>query len=135
MLTALEREAVDEILIVDSGSSDRTVELARAAGARVVAIPPEDFNHGRTRNLAAELATGDVLCFLTQDATPAPGWRAAHLEALRLAADVGASYGPHLPRPGTSPMIARELTDFFEAMATGGSRVLHGPDGPRSCRT
>jgi glycosyltransferase involved in cell wall biosynthesis/GT2 family glycosyltransferase len=126
LLDALEREAVDEVLVIDSGSSDAGVATARAAGARVEEIAPEDFGHGRTRNLAAELATGDVLCFLTQDATPVPGWRAAHLEALALAPDVGASYGPHLPRPGTSPMIARELTEFFGAMAPEGRPVVHG---------
>ena len=49
-------------------------------------IAPAEFGHGRTRNLAAELATGDVSAFLTQDATPVPGWRAAHLEALALGA-------------------------------------------------
>ena len=50
-----------------------------------------DFGHGRTRNLAAELARGEVLAFLTQDATPAEGWLAAHLEALALAPGRGVS--------------------------------------------
>jgi len=126
VLAAIEREAVDEVLVVDSGSSDRSVAIARAAGARVEEIAPEEFGHGRTRNLAAGLASGDVLGFLTQDATPVRGWRAAHLEALALGPDVGASYGPHLPRQGTSPMIARELTEFFAAMAPDGRPVVHG---------
>ena len=39
--------------------------------------------------------------------------------------DVGAAFGPHLPRPDTSPMIARELTEFFAGFAPDGR-----PDGP-----
>ena len=35
------------------------------------------------------------------------------------AARVGLSFGPHLPRPGTSPMIARELTEFFATFSDG----------------
>jgi glycosyltransferase involved in cell wall biosynthesis len=117
LLGALEREQVDEILVIDSGSRDRSQEIVRAAGAQLIAIPPEQFGHGRTRNLGAESTTGDLICFLTQDATPCPGWLAAYREAFALEEQVGAAYGPHLPRTDTSPMIARELTEFFAGFA------------------
>jgi glycosyltransferase involved in cell wall biosynthesis len=110
-----------EVLVVDSGSTDGSVGIARAAGAQVLEIDPATFGHGRTRNLGAEHTTGDVIAFLTQDATPLPGWLAAILEAFDLAADVGAVYGPHKAREDTSPMIARELDAFFAQHA--------GPDG------
>lgn len=119
-------DALDvELLAIDSGSRDGSVELARAAGAVVHEIPPEEFGHGRTRNLAMELAEGEIVCFLTQDAVPAPGWLAAHLAAFELDAKVGAVYGPHLPWPDTSPMIARELDEFFASMAPDGEPVCH----------
>jgi len=117
LLAALAREGVDEVLVIDSGSSDGSTAIARAAGATVLEIAPAEFGHGRTRNLGAERAAGDVIAFLTQDATPAPGWLEAIREALALAPDVGVVFGPHLPRPGTSPMIARELTEFFATFA------------------
>ena len=128
LLAALEREGVDELLVIDSGSCDDSVAIARAAGATVVEIAPAEFGHGRTRNLAAERASGDVIAFLTQDATPAPGWLAALREGLALSGDVGAVFGPHLPRPGTSPMIARELTEFFATFAAADAPPrLFGP--------
>ncbi len=130
LLAAVADEGPDEVLIIDSGSSDRSVAIARAAGVEVIEIPPEEFGHGRTRNLGAERTTGDLILFLTQDATPVPGWLAAHRAAHALADRVGASYGPHLPRPGTSPMIARELTEFFAGFSTDGRPVVEGPDGP-----
>ena len=130
LLTALEREGADEVLVIDSGSSDSSVAIARAAGADLIEITAREFGHGRTRNLGAEETSGDLICFLTQDAEPLPGWLEAHREAHRLAPRVGAVYGPHLPRPDTSPMIARELTEFFRAFSPDGSPVVQRVDDP-----
>ncbi|MBB4661519.1 glycosyltransferase [Conexibacter arvalis] len=121
LLDALRREGVDELIVIDSGSSDRSLEIARAAGVEPLEIPPAEFGHGRTRNLGAERASGELIWFLTQDATPAPGALDAFRAALALDERIGVAYGPHLPRPETSPMIARELTEFFAGFA--------GPDG------
>src|SRR5207302_5339134 len=111
---------VDETLVIDSGSRDRSVAIARSAGVSVLEIPPAEFGHGRTRNLGAEQTSGELICFLTQDATPLPGWLDAYREAFALDERVGAAYGPHLPRPDTSPMISRELTEFFAGSAPDG---------------
>jgi O-antigen biosynthesis protein len=124
LLQALAREGIEETLVIDSGSRDRSLEIARTAGVELLEIDPAEFGHGRTRNLGAEETSGELICFLTQDATPMPGWAAAYCEAFALDAHVGAAYGPHLPRPDTSPMIARELTEFFGTFAPNGRPVL-----------
>lgn len=59
-----------EIVIIDSGSTDKTVEIARKFGAKIFQIDQENFNHGTTRNFGAENATGEYLCFLVQDSFP-----------------------------------------------------------------
>ena len=120
LLAALAREAVDEVLIIDSGSRDGSVEIARSAEVEVLEITPTDFGHGRTRNLGAAQTSTEIVAFLTQDATPVPGWRAAMLEAFELDPSIGVVFGPHLPRPATSPMIARELIEFFATFAGEG---------------
>ncbi len=121
--------AVD-VLVIDSGSTDASVAIARAAGAAVLQIPPAEFGHGRTRNLGAERTHGEVIAFLTQDATPLEGWLDAIRSAFALADDVGAVYGPHRPRADTSPMIARELEAFFAGHtdADGGPCVQRDGD-------
>jgi glycosyltransferase involved in cell wall biosynthesis len=121
LLAALAREGVEEVLVIDSGSRDRSLEIARAAGVELLRIEPAEFGHGRTRNLGAERTTGELICFLTQDATPVPGWLGAYREAFALEERVGAAYGPHLPREDTSPMIARELSEFFAGFVAGGA--------------
>jgi glycosyltransferase involved in cell wall biosynthesis len=59
-----------EVVIVDSGSSDGTVAVARELGAVVVEIAPEEFSHSHARNLGARAASGDWLLFMVQDAYP-----------------------------------------------------------------
>lgn len=59
-----------EVIVIDSGSTDATVEIARRYPVRLVTIPPEEFHHGRTRNLGAGLARGEILVYITQDALP-----------------------------------------------------------------
>jgi glycosyltransferase involved in cell wall biosynthesis len=54
----------DEVIVADGGSEDRTVELAEAAGARVVLAPR---GRGTQQNAGAAAASGDVLCFLHAD--------------------------------------------------------------------
>jgi glycosyltransferase involved in cell wall biosynthesis len=103
-----------ELVVIDSGSTDGSAELAEAAGARLERIAPAAFSHGGTRNRLMELATGDVVAFLTQDAVPiGDGWLAALLGGFELDADVALVCGPHRPRPDASPMVRRELREFF----------------------
>jgi 2-polyprenyl-3-methyl-5-hydroxy-6-metoxy-1,4-benzoquinol methylase/glycosyltransferase involved in cell wall biosynthesis len=60
-----------ETVVVDSGSTDSTVKVAEAYGAKVYHIPPSEFNHGLTRNFGAEQGTGEFILFIVQDAIPA----------------------------------------------------------------
>ena len=60
-----------EIILIDSGSYDLTLEYAaRYPKIQVHRILPDEFGHGRTRNLGARLSKGDILVFLVQDAIP-----------------------------------------------------------------
>lgn len=60
----------DEIIIIDSESTDDTATVAIQHGASVIPVNRKDFDHGGTRNIAANHASGDVLVFMTQDVIP-----------------------------------------------------------------
>lgn len=129
LLESVLSQSPQEVLVIDSGSRDRSLEIARRAkGVGVVQIAPAQFGHGRTRNLGAQKTSGELIAFLTQDAVPVTGWLDAYREAFSANAGLGAAYGPHLPRPETSPMVARELIAFFAAMAPTGEPCVQGPD-------
>src|SRR5205823_8776375 len=59
-----------EIIIVDSGSTDQTLKIAREFAATIIEIAPAEFSHSYARNLGAERATGDYVLFMVQDALP-----------------------------------------------------------------
>jgi 2-polyprenyl-3-methyl-5-hydroxy-6-metoxy-1,4-benzoquinol methylase/glycosyltransferase involved in cell wall biosynthesis len=59
-----------EIIVVDSGSTDKTVDLADQFAAKVIKILPEEFTHSYARNLGARHASGQYLLFTVQDALP-----------------------------------------------------------------
>ena len=56
----------DEIIVVDTGSTDNTVEIAKSYGARIY-FYEWDNNFSNARNFALEKATGDWIIFLDAD--------------------------------------------------------------------
>ncbi|MFN0152101.1 MAG: glycosyltransferase family 2 protein [bacterium] len=65
--------AVDEIVVVDNGSRDRTADVARVAGARVVAEPRRGYGQACLAGIAAlGAAPPDVVVFLDADASDDP---------------------------------------------------------------
>jgi glycosyltransferase involved in cell wall biosynthesis len=75
-------EPVDEVIVVDDGSTDATAHVARHHDVRVVATDGSGFA-GAARNAGWEKAIGDVVVFLDSDAIPMPGWGAGLRRALR----------------------------------------------------
>jgi len=59
-----------EIILVDSGSTDRTVEIAETYGARIVRIKKSEFTFGRSLNIGCAAATGDYLVFISAHCIP-----------------------------------------------------------------
>jgi glycosyltransferase involved in cell wall biosynthesis len=113
-----------ELLIVDSGSTDGSLEIAESHGARIHRIARAEFSHGGTRNRMMAMAGGAHVAFLTQDATPAhERWLAALLEGFEQAADVALVFGPHDARPDASHMIKSEMERHFAIWGDGGTRL------------
>lgn len=57
-----------EIIIIDSGSTDQTLNIVKQYPARLYTIPPEAFSHAATRNYAVSLAKGQFILMTVQDA-------------------------------------------------------------------
>lgn len=103
-----------EVLVIDSGSADASVEVARKRGVSVKCIPPSAFGHGRTRNELAADAQGEFLVFITQDARPASVHWLKHLvEACSVEGSVAGAFGPHRAHPSARHVTHCELRQHF----------------------
>ena len=97
----------EQVLIIDSSSTDQTPALARNAGFRLHSIERSEFNHGATRQLAAELLPqADILIYLTQDAILTSPASIPNLLRPFTDSSVAAAYGRQLPRVGAGAIEA-----------------------------
>lgn len=107
LLDAVKKQSLSgELIVIDSLSSDNTVECAISYGAKVIVVKKSEFNHGGTRNLAAENSAGDILIYMTQDAVLVDEFAFEKLIACFCNERVGAAYGRQLPRSGAHPIEA-----------------------------
>lgn len=91
--------------IIDSGSSDHTVQLAEQNGFIVNGISNSDFNHGKTRQQLADLAHDfNFVVFLTQDAILASKDSLKNLIREFDDQTVGMAYGRQLPHKNAKPL-------------------------------
>jgi len=59
-----------EIVVVDSGSNDSTVEIVKKYGIELIEIPQKEFNYSRSLNLGIENSTGDLIAILSAHSVP-----------------------------------------------------------------
>lgn len=71
MVSRQRAEGLDvETVLIDSGSTDGTIEIAAGFGARITTIAKSEFSFGRSLNRACEFATGDILVFVSGHCVP-----------------------------------------------------------------
>jgi rhamnosyltransferase len=113
VLAALEGQELAgglEIVAVDSGSIDGSLEMLRRSSVRLRTIPAASFDHGETRNLAAREARGRSVVFLSQDALPADrGFARALVETLEADERLAGAFARQRPRPDADPLTRRDL--------------------------
>ena len=67
-------QQVDEVIVVDNGSTDRTAERAAAAGARVIHEPRPGYGRACAAGLAAVDGACEIVCFLDGDGSDVPAF-------------------------------------------------------------
>ena len=119
-----------DVLVVDSGSNDRTLDIVRAhPSVRLHEIPNEEFSHGRTRNLAAQLATGEIVAYLTHDAVPVGARWLAAIAAPFADERVAAVLGKQVARPSAPPALKYDIARVFARQGQDGVVTVHEDDG------
>ncbi len=100
-----------EVLVIDSSSSDRTVEIASTFPVTIHRIQRNEFHHGGTRNLGARLSAGKYLVFLAGDAYPvSEHWLETLIQPMANDEMLAGIYGKQIPKPGCDPINAFRMS-------------------------
>lgn len=122
-LSAIFEQEIDvllEVIVVDSGSTDRTLDIVRRYPARFYEIEARDFSYGRALNYGAVRAEGDYLINLSAHCIPANSvWMARLLNPLLRNPNLAATYGKQIPIKGLNPFEERQLIAAFTANEAG----------------
>lgn len=94
-----------EVIIVDSGSTDKTLEIASKYNTKIIHIPKEDFTFGRSLNLGCANANGEFLVFISAHCIPFNNEWLHHLVHAISKDEVALAYGRQ---------IGNEVTKFSE---------------------
>ena len=125
-LLAAQTRPPDEVVVVDNASRDRTAEVARTAGARVVHEPELGIPPAAATGYDA--ARGDVVVRCDADTVPGPEWIAALLAALETCPDAVAVSGPgrfHSLPPGLGRLLSVLYMGLY--VATTAAALGHPP--------
>lgn len=105
-----------EVVVVDSGSTDGTLDIAGRFPVRLLRIAGSDFNHGITRNYAIARTTGSFVALLTADAVPVGNdWLEKLVRHLREDSSVAGVYSRQRPQPEASCLVQARVERFFTA--------------------
>lgn len=120
-----------EVLIYDTSSTDKTPKIIskykkKHANLRYKTISKEEFSHGRTRNVAAHDAKGEIVVYLTQDATPAhKNWLSEMIQPFSISDDIVAVMGKQEPRPKAPPLLKSEIRSVFKNLGVESGTTIY----------
>ncbi len=107
-----------ELIVIDSGSTDRTLELVRAYPHRLLTIEPSEYFPGKVLNYASEHARGEILVFQNSDAVPLTPTTLRRLVEAFDDPNVDAALTRQLPRPDADTWVRRDYASSFPDATT-----------------
>lgn len=111
-----------EVILVDSGSTDGTVDIAERRACRILHIGREEFSFGRSLNRGCEAARGDILAIVSGHCVPTDRHWLARLCRPLLEDEASYSFGRQLGGVGTHFSEQRIFAKYFPDAADAGQQ-------------
>ena len=122
---AQQSDFIFEIIIIDSGSTDGSIEYTKSMATKyrniiIKEIKSFEFGHGKTRNYGASIANGEFLVFITQDALPYDNyWLYEIIKPFSISDDIVGVFGKHLPYEDCDIFEKNNLKIHFDNFGQG----------------
>lgn len=113
-----------EVILVDSGSTDGTLEIAERHGCRILHIGREEFSFGRSLNRGCGAARGDILAIISGHCVPTDRHWLARLCQPLLEDQAGYSFGRQLGGAGSHFSEQRIFAKYFPEMPDAGQKAF-----------
>ncbi len=122
ILVAIESQNVNdfsyEVVIVDSGSIDNTLTIAKSHNARITYIKKQDFTFGRSLNIGCEFANGEYLVFISGHCIPENKDWLQNLIAPLIQKKCDYTYGRQIARDTTKYSEMRVFEKYFPSTSS-----------------
>ena len=102
-----------DIVVVDSGSTDKTVAIAKEFGVRLIELEENHFTYGRALNRGIQAARGTYVAILSAHCIPLNDQWAARLAMNLMHDEIAACYGRQEPLPDSNIFDKRDLWTTF----------------------
>jgi len=112
---AAQTRKADQVVIVDSGSTDGTLDIARRHKAEIHRIEPADFSFGRSLNRGIAAARGDVVVIASAHVYPVYDTWLEHLTRPFSDSGVALAYGRQVGGPTTPYSESQIMATWFPA--------------------
>ncbi len=103
-----------ELIHIDSGSTDGSLDVIRELGGRLYHIRPNEYIPGQVLNMGMSLCESDVVVFLNADATPVGrDWLANLIAPFKSDPDLIATFSRQIARPDATPLVQMDYERAF----------------------
>ena len=103
-----------EVIIIDSGSSDKTLDIVSGYPVKLWQIKEGEFNHGLTRNLGISKSKGRYIILMTADAVPYDNYWIRNLVGdLENDSVVAGVYSRQIPHKNSTFLTQMRVNRFF----------------------
>ncbi len=103
-----------EIIVIDSGSTDGTLDIIKDYNISIYTITPKDFNYGTSINLGVNLSRGKYCVFVSAHAIPKnEEWLSGLVKPMVNDCDIAGTYSRQIPYDDTFFIEKRALSDTF----------------------
>jgi rhamnosyltransferase len=115
-----------EVICVDSGSQDNTIEIIREYPVILFQIDKKEFNHGLTRNFAMSKARGEYVILISQDAVPCDEyWMKALARGIEEDERIAGVYCRQIPRDDADAITKRDINLHLTARKDKAVSFIH----------